>query len=330
MQFSAIYLAKNKGIFDASLHQVSATPQLREGDVRIAIEYSSLNYKDALAINQGAPIVRSWPMVAGIDGAGTVVESAHPDWQVGDKVIHQGWGAGEKYWGCLAQQVCVSGAGLVRLPPTFSSRQAMAIGTAGYTAMLCVLALERNNITPATGDILVTGASGGLGSLAVALLAGLGYRVVASTAKLEEIDFLRLLGAAEVIDRTLLSTPNPQPLQKARWAAVIDAVGSHTLANALAQTTYGGSVIACGLAQGMELPTTVAPFILRQVQLIGIDSSMAPIELRKRAWQRLTTDLAAIKLETITREISLAEVIPTTYRLLSGHLRGRIVVNVNA
>lgn len=328
MTFSAIYLTQQDGVVRAVPSQLNERA-LGAGEVRIAVEYSSLNYKDALAVTNRSPVVRAWPMVPGIDGAGTVSESAHPHWHVGDKVIHQGWGAGESVWGCLAQQACLHGDGLLRLPSTMTSRYAMAIGTAGYTAMLSVLALERNGIFPDKGNILVTGALGGVGSIAVALLSKLGYRVIASTAKVDEIDFLHWLGAAEVIDRTLLSAPSSKPLQKARWIGVIDAVGSHTLANALAQTAYGGVVTVCGLAQGIDLPTTVAPFILRSIQLIGIESANAPQSLRVEAWRRLALDLEVDKLNALVREISLEAVLPMAEQLLAGKLRGRLVVNVN-
>lgn len=328
MSFSAIYLTQKEGVFHALQTQLEPPP-LQDGQVRIAVEYSSLNYKDALALSNRSAVVRAWPMVPGIDGAGTVIESAHPRWRIGDKVFHQGWGAGESVWGCLAQQACLAGDGLLALPANMSTRYAMAIGTAGYTAMLSILALERNGVLPDSGEILVTGALGGLGSIAVALLAKLGYRVTASTAKVDEIDFLRWLGAHEVIDRALLSGPHSRPLQKARWAGVIDAVGSYTLANALAQTQYGGTVTACGLAQGIDLPTSVAPFILRSVQLVGIDSVQAPQHLREQAWQRLAVDLESAKLDALVREIPLSSAISMADQLLAGKLRGRMVVNVN-
>lgn len=327
MSFRAIYL-DNTDHFSASLTQLEPPP-LEEGQVRIALDYSSLNYKDALAITNHARVVRTWPMVPGIDGVGTVIESLHPSWQKGDQVISQGFGTGETTWGCLAEQACVPWQSLVKLPTHMTPREAMAIGTAGLTAMLSILTLEHHGITPDSGNILVTGASGGVGSLAVSLLAKLGYAVIASTAKLEAIDFLHRLGAKEVIDRTLLSTPNSKPLQSTRWIGVIDAVGSHTLANALAQTCYGGIVVACGLAQGIELPTTVAPFIFRQIRLIGIDSVMTPKPLREQAWSRLASDFPLRQLLTIARDIPLTEVINFSTQLISGKIRGRLAVNVN-
>jgi acrylyl-CoA reductase (NADPH) len=268
-------------------------------------------------------------MVAGIDGAGIVEASSHAEWKAGDAVVMNGWGAGEAHWGCLAQKARLDGDWLVRLPDGLSAHDAMAIGTAGYTAMLCVLALERNGVTSGSGDVLVTGAAGGVGSVAIALLARLGYRVVASTGRLDEADYLRALGAAEVIDRTELSAPG-KPLQKTRWAAVVDAVGSHTLANACAQTQYRGTVAACGLAQGMDLPLTVAPFILRAVTLAGVDSVNCPMDLRREAWRRLARDLDRSLLARITAgDIGLDELVPKAAELLDGKVRGRLVVDVN-
>ena len=254
-----------------------------------------------------------------------MLESSHPAWKPGDQVIHNGWGVGETRWGCLAEKARLKGDWLVRLPSAFSTTQAMAIGTAGYTAMLCVLALERQGLKPGDGDVLVTGATGGVGSVATALLAGLGYRVTAATGKATETDYLRQLGAQGVIDRSELSSPG-KPLQKERWSAVVDAVGSHTLVNALAQTRYGGVVAACGLAQGADLPATVMPFILRGVTLAGIDSVMAPLPLRQQAWDRLATDLPAATLSAITREIGMDEVVATADALMRGQVRGRVVV----
>ena len=282
-----------------------------------------------MAITGKAPVVRSWPMVPGIDGAGEVIASSHPDWKAGDAFILNGWGVGETHWGCLAQRARLKGGWLVPRPPGMSARTAMAIGTAGYTAMLSAMALQEQGVDKRSGDILVTGASGGVGSIAIAILAGWGYRVVASTGKLAETDYLTSLGAAEVIDRAELSAPG-KPLQKERWAGVVDAVGSHTLANAVAQTRYGGTVTACGLAQGMDFPASVAPFILRGVRLVGIDSVMAPLPKRVAAWERLANELDASKLATITREIGLAEAISLAPELLAGKLRGRLVVNTHA
>ena len=285
--FKALQLSKSD-TFNAQVVDLDEAA-LPEGDVTVAIEYSTLNYKDGLAITNKSPVVRNWPMVAGIDGAGTVTASSHPLWKPGDKVVHNGWGVGETQWGCLAQVARLRGDWLVRLPGAFTTRQAMAIGTAGYTAMLCVLALEDHGVVSSGGEVLVTGATGGVGSVAVALLGKLGYNVVAATGKKDEEAYLKKLGATSVIERGSLSAPG-KPFQKERWAAVVDAVGSHTLANALAQTRYGGVVAACGLAQGMDLPTSVMPFILRGVTLAGIDSVMAPLPRRQRAWERLARD----------------------------------------
>lgn len=304
----------------------SALPQ---ADVRVRLEYSTLNYKDALAITGNPGVVRKWPMVPGIDGAGAVLSSASDQWKAGDKVVLNGWGVGETHWGCLAQQAQLKAEWLIPLPATFTTRQAMAIGTAGYTAMLCVLALEDHGVTPQSGEVLVTGAAGGVGSVAIALLAKLGYTVVASTGRLAESDYLKRLGAAEVIDRAALSAPG-KPLAKERWAGAIDTVGSHTLANVCASTKYRGAVAACGLAQGMDFPASVAPFILRGVTLAGIDSVMAPRELRLRAWQRLARDLDLALLGTMTTETALAAAIDLAPRILAGQVRGRTVVNVNA
>jgi acrylyl-CoA reductase (NADPH) len=323
--FKALWLEKDDAGFRASLRTLDSGPALADGEVRVAVAYSTLNYKDGLALTNTSPVVRTWPMVPGIDGAGAVIESRHPAWQVGDRVVHNGWGVGETRWGCLAGQAVLPGHGLVRLPAAFTPRQAMAIGTAGYTAMLCVLALERHGVTPADGEVLVTGASGGVGSVALALLAKLGFRTVASTGKLAEGDYLRALGAAEVIDRAALAAPG-KPLQKERWAAVIDAAGSHTLANACAQTRYGGVVAACGLAQGMDFPSSVAPFILRGVTLAGIDSVMAPLPRREAAWSRLARDLDPARLESMTEEIPLGEAIARAADLMAGKVRGRLVV----
>ncbi len=302
--------------------------ELQVGQVRMGVKYSSLNYKDALAITNTAPVVRSWPMVAGIDGVGVVMESKDPDWAVGEWAIHNGWGMGETSFGLMAQQAVVPGRGLVRLPQSLTALESMAIGTAGYTAMLCVMALERHGVVPSSGEVLVTGASGGVGSMSVALLSSLGYSVVASSGKSEEHDFLRDLGAKEVIDRALLSEAG-KPLQKERFAGVIDSVGSNTLANALAQTKYAGVVAACGLAQGADLPTTVMPFILRSVSLVGIDSVMAPIALRQEAWTRLAKDLDLAKLKRITQVVSLQGAVQKAQALRQGLLKGRWVVEVS-
>jgi len=328
--FTAILLDKNDdGSTIARLAQLDDAQLPADGDVTVRVDYSTINYKDGLAITGKAPVVRNWPMVPGIDGAGEVIASSHPDWKAGDAFILNGWGVGESHWGCLSQRARLKGGWLIARPAGMSARTAMAIGTAGYTAMLCVMALEEQGVDRNSGDILVTGASGGVGSIAIALLANQGYRVVASTGRLAEAAYLESLGAAEVIDRAGLSAP-AKPLQKERWAGVVDSVGSHTLANAVAQTRYGGTVAACGLAQGMDLPASVAPFILRGVRLIGVDSVMAPLPKRVAAWERLAKELDAGKLATITREIGLAEALARAPELLAGKVRGRLVVNVNA
>jgi acrylyl-CoA reductase (NADPH) len=300
---------------------------LMEGDVTVAVEYSTVNYKDGLAITGKAPVVRRFPMIAGIDFAGTVESSSHPAWKPGDKVILNGWGLGETHLGAYAEKARVRGDWLVRLPASMSARDAMAIGTAGYTAMLSVMALDRAGITPQRGPLIVTGAAGGVGSVAVALLAKLGYAVIASTGRPAEADYLKGLGAAEVIERKELSGP-PRPLAKERWAGGIDAVGSTTLANLLSMTRYGGAVAACGLAGGMDLPGSVAPFILRGVSLIGIDSVMCPLPLRQQAWSRLESDLDRAKIAAMTSEIGLADVIEAGRRIVDGQVRGRIVVKI--
>ncbi len=325
--FKGILINKDEAGYRAALQEIDEA-QLPEGDVTVRVEWSTLNYKDGLAITGKSPVVRRFPMVPGIDFAGTVSASSHPKWQVGDQVILNGWGVGETHWGGLAQVARVRGDWLVPLPKAFSTRQAMAIGTAGYTAMLCVLALERHGIKPVDGEILVTGANGGVGSVAIALLAKLGYQVVASTGRAAEEAHLKALGAAAIIDRNELSAPG-KPLGKERWAGVVDAVGSHTLANACATTKYRGAVAACGLAQGMDFPSSVAPFILRGVTLYGIDSVMAPLAVRLEAWQRLAQDLDIAKLDEISREIGLNEAIAVGAELLEGKVRGRVVVDVN-
>ena len=328
--FNAILLNKNDdGSTAAQLSQMDDAQLPEDGDVTVAIDYSTINYKDGLAITGRAPVVRKWPMVPGIDGAGQVIASSHPDWKPGDAFILNGWGVGETHMGCLAQRARLKGDWLIRRPEGMSARTAMAIGTAGYTAMLSALALEEQGVTRDSGEILVTGASGGVGSVAIAILSGWGYRVVASTGKLDEADYLKSLGAAEVLDRAALSAPG-KPLQKERWAGVVDSVGSHTLVNAVAQVRYGGVVTCCGLAQGLDFPASVAPFILRGVRLIGIDSVMAPHARRVAAWNRLASDLDAAKLEAITREITLAEALAQAPEIIAGKVRGRLVVNVNA
>ncbi|MGI9586352.1 MAG: MDR family oxidoreductase [Acidimicrobiia bacterium] len=302
--------------------------ELPEGDVTVRTEYSTLNYKDSLALTGSSPIVRSFPMIPGIDLAGTVEGSEHANYSEGDAVLLNGWGIGESHWGGFAEKARVDGDWLVPLPEAFSSRQAMVIGTAGYTAMLSVMALEDHGVSPDTGEVLVTGAAGGVGSVAVSVLGGLGYSVVASTGRSEEADYLRTLGAAEIIDRGELSEPG-RALAKERWAGAIDVAGSHTLANVCAGTKRGGTVAACGLAQGMDLPSTVAPFILRGVTLAGIDSVYCPTPRRVEAWRRLAVDLDVDHIELMAREISLEETIPTAVEQLDGSIRGRIVVDVN-
>ena len=324
--FQAILLEKSEAGFSAAVRPVDEA-NLPAGEVLVQVDHSTLNYKDGLAITNKGPVVRTWPMVAGIDGAGTVLESSHPAWKRGDQVVHNGWGVGETRWGCLAGRARLMGDWLVALPAAFNTRQAMAIGTAGYTAMLCVMALERHGLAPGDGEVLVTGATGGVGSVATALLGKLGHRVTAATGKPGEAGYLRALGASNVIDRAELSAPG-KPLQKERWAAVVDAVGSHTLVNALAQVRYGGVVAACGLAQGADLPGTVMPFILRGVTLAGVDSVMAPIATRREAWARLARDLDPGKLEAITELVPLDQAIAKAHDLMEGKVRGRIVVQL--
>jgi acrylyl-CoA reductase (NADPH) len=300
---------------------------LMDGDVTVAVEWSTLNYKDGLALTGKAPVVRRFPMIAGVDFAGIVETSTHPAWKAGDKVILNGWGLGETHLGAYAEKARVKGDWLVRLPNSMSAREAMAIGTAGYTAMLAVMALERAGMTPSSGPVIVTGAAGGVGSVAVALLAKLGYAVTASTGRPAEAAYLKGLGAAEIIERKELTGP-PRPLGKERWAGGIDAVGSTTLANVLSMTRYGGAVAACGLAGGMDLPTTVAPFILRGVSLLGIDSVMCPLPRRQEAWRRLATDLDGAKIAAMTSEVGLADIVEAGPRIVEGQVRGRIVVKI--
>lgn len=327
--FNAILLNKNDdGSTDAKLAQLDDAQLPADGDVTVRIDYSTINYKDGLAITGKSPVVRKWPMVPGIDGAGEVIASSHPEWKAGDAVILNGWGVGEVHMGCLAQRARLKGDWLIRRPVNISSRNAMAIGTAGYTAMLCAMALQEKGIAKDSGEILVTGASGGVGSVAIAILSAWGYRVIASTGKASEAAYLKALGAADIIDRAELSAPG-KPLQKERWAGVVDSVGSHTLVNALAQTRYGGAVAACGLAQGLDLPGSVAPFILRGVSLLGIDSVMAPRQKREAAWQRLASDLPLDRLEQMIGEISLEEALPRARDIIEGKVRGRLVVDVN-
>ena len=325
--FRAIRIDKAEKGTTAALTQFDEA-ELMDGDVTVRVEWSTLNYKDGLAVTGKAPVVRRFPMIAGIDFAGTVEQSSHPSWKVGDKVICNGWGMGETHLGAYAEKARVKGDWLVALPQGVTARDAMAIGTAGYTAMLSVLALEKHGLTPKDGPVIVTGAAGGVGSVAIAVLSKLGYHVIASTGRLSEAGYLKDLGAAEVIDRNELSGP-AKPLGKERWAGGIDSVGSTTLANLLSMTKYRGAIAACGLAGGMDLPSSVAPFILRGVCLLGIDSVMCPIELRKQAWSRLASDLDRSKLAEITHEINLDEVIAAGPRILGGQVRGRIVVKIS-
>jgi acrylyl-CoA reductase (NADPH) len=327
--FRAIRLYKTDAGQEARFVDLSDA-DLMDGDVDVRIDYSTVNYKDGLAVTGRAPVVRVWPLTPGIDFAGVVERSDHPGFTSGDKVVLNGWGVGETHHGGYAQKARVKGDWLVKLPAGLSAAQAMAIGTAGYTAMLCVMALERQGVTPDKGEVLVTGAAGGVGSVAVTLLSKLGYRVIASTGrKAVEGDYLTGLGAAEIIDRAELSGPG-RPLGKERWAGAVDSVGSHTLANVLAQTRYGGAVAACGLAQGMDLPASVAPFILRGVTLSGVDSVMCPTPRRTEAWARLARDLDLGKLETMTRRAKLGDVPSLAEQILAGQVRGRVVVDVNA
>jgi acrylyl-CoA reductase (NADPH) len=324
--FKAIRIDKAEKGTTVALTQFDEA-DLMEGDVDVRVEWSTLNYKDGLAVTGKAPVVRRFPMIAGIDLAGTVEQSSHPHWKAGDKVICNGWGLGETHLGAYAEKARVKGDWLVRVPEGMSTRETMAIGTAGYTAMLAVLALEKQGLTPNHGPIVVTGAAGGVGSVAITLLSKLGYHVIASTGRMSEADYLKQLGAAEVIDRSELSGP-VKPLAKERWAGGIDSVGSTTLANLLSMTKYGGAIAACGLAAGMDLPSSVAPFILRGVCLLGIDSVMCPIERRKTAWSRLARGLDPGKLAEITQEIGLHEVIGAGAKILAGQVRGRIVVKI--
>lgn len=328
----ALLLEKGQdGGFQARVTEITddaLTEATGDADVLVQLAWSTLNYKDGLAITNSSPVVRKWPMVAGIDGAGTVISSGNPAFQPGDAVVLNGWGVGETHWGCLAGKARLKSSWLVALPQGLSSKQAMAIGTAGYTAMLCVMALQDHGVQPEDGDILVTGAAGGVGSVAVMLLSSMGYRVVASTGRTDQADWLQGLGAHEVIDRQGLSAPG-KPLQKERWAGAVDSVGSHTLANVLAQTRYRGTVAACGLAQGMDLPTSVAPFILRGVTLAGVDSVMCPQPRRQLAWQKLAQHLDLDKLAAATTEIGLTEAVDWAPKILAGQVRGRLVVDIH-
>ncbi|AOF86001.1 quinone oxidoreductase, YhdH/YhfP family protein [Hydrogenophaga sp. RAC07] len=330
--FNALVITKPESGYRCDLTELDEAQLPTTGDVTVRVDYSTLNYKDGLAITGKSPVVRSFPMVPGIDFAGSVTQSDHPKWKAGDRVLLNGFGVGETHWGGLAQMARVKGDWLVALPDNLSERDAMALGTAGYTAMLCVMALQRHwadaGVAPGSGEVLVTGANGGVGSVAISLLTGLGHTVVASTGRPQEADYLKSLGAAAVIDRNELGAPG-KPLQKERWIGVVDSVGSHTLANACASTRYGGAVAACGLAQGMDLPASVAPFILRGVTLYGIDSVMAPMARREAAWKALANTINREQLAAITNEIGLAGAIAAGSEILAGRVRGRLVVDVN-
>ncbi len=326
--FRAILIDKQEGAQSAKVVDLEDS-QLPDAAVTVRIEYSTVNYKDGLAITGKSPVVRKFPMVPGIDLAGVVEASTSDAWRPGDRVLLNGWGVGEGHWGGLAQKARVKAEWLQRLLEAFTTRQAMAIGTAGYTASLCVDALVRHGLSPDQGEVLVTGASGGVGSVAIALLAAAGFTVTASTGKAAEADYLKSLGASQIIDRNELAQPG-KPLQKERWAGVVDSVGSHTLANACAQTKYRGLVTACGLAQGMDFPASVAPFILRGVSLLGIDSVMAPQGLRQLAWERLARDLKIAALDSISTPVGLAGAIGAAQDIVAGTIRGRVIVDVNA
>jgi acrylyl-CoA reductase (NADPH) len=325
--FKAILINKDDQGYRAQLSDIDESA-LPEGDVRIKVHYSTLNYKDGLAITGKGPIVRQFPMIPGIDLTGEVIGSKSPEFKVGDLVVLNGWGVGESHWGGLAQLASVKSEWLIPLPEAFTPKQSLAIGTAGYTAMLCIMALQKHGLKPADGEILVTGAAGGVGSFAISLLHQLGYIVVACSGRLEEADYLKSLGASEVIDRASLSQPG-KPLAKERWAGVVDSVGSHTLANACAATKANGAVAACGLAQGMDFPATVAPFILRGITLYGINSVTQPKQKRIEAWAQLASLCKPEQLMTIAKEISLGESIQYAEALINGKVRGRVIVDVN-
>lgn len=326
--FKAIQIEKTEDGQNVTLKDLEES-SLPEGDVTIDVAYSTLNFKDGLAITGTSPVVRTWPMVPGIDLAGTVRDSSHEDYKAGDKVVLNGWGVGETHWGGLSQVARLKGDWLVALPDAFTERQAMAIGTAGYTAALCINALVDAGVKPEQGPVLVTGATGGVGSVAIALLKAAGFEVHALTGKASEADYLKKLGADEIVDRATMSEKG-KPLQKEVWAGVVDTAGSYTLANACAQTKYGGAVAACGLAQGFDLPVTVMPFILRGVRLLGVDSVMAPKERRMKAWERLGRDLDTDKLDAIGQEIGLGDAIDVAKKFMSGEVKGRYIVDVNA
>ena len=326
MSFRAIQINKSEAGQTVGIVELTDA-DLMDGDVTVNVTHSTMNYKDGLAITGKSPVVRRFPMIPGVDFAGVVESSDNPAFKAGDSVILNGWGCGETHLGGYAQKARVRGDWLVPLPKGLSAQQAMAIGTAGYTAMLCVMALERYGLTPEQGAVVVTGAAGGVGSVSVAVLAKLGWQVIAVTGRPEEADYLKGLGASEIIERKELSSPG-RPLAKERWIAGVDSVGSHTLANVLAATKYGGAIAACGLAQGLDLPATVAPFILRNVALLGVESVMCPKPKRIEAWNRLVQDLDLAKLATITQKIAFEDIIPTAQALLDGKVRGRVVVEV--
>ena len=328
MTFRALLATKTGEDMSVNLVELEDA-DLMPGDVTVRVDYSTVNYKDLAAVSGRGNVIKQFPLIPGIDLAGTVEASSYPGIEVGEKVVANSWGLSQTHHGGYAQKARLSGDWLVKIPEPFSTRDAMAIGTAGYTAMLSVLALEHGGITPDNGDILVTGANGGVGSIAIALLSDLGYRVIASTGRVEEASYLKKLGAAEVIDRTTLSEPGA-PIAAERWAGVVDSVGSHTLANAIAQTKYRGVVTACGLAQGLDLPTTVLPFILRNVTLAGIDSVNAPQHVRMEAWSRLARDLDLEKLARTTSVVGLSGVPDVVQRMAEGKVQGRTVVDVNA
>ena len=326
--FNALVLNKNEDQKATGEIQEIDISELPEGDVLVKVDYSTINYKDSLAITSSSPIIKNFPMVPGIDFAGTVEESTNSNFNIGDNVILNGFGVGEKHWGGLSQKARVNGDWLIHMPKEFTAKQAMAIGTAGYTSMLCVLALENNGITPEKGEILVTGATGGVGSVAISLLSKLGYNICASSGRIEHSEYLKSLGASSIIDRNELSEKG-RPLNKERWAGAIDSVGSHTLANICASLKYGGTVAACGLAQGFDLPSTVMPFILRGVTLAGVDSVYCPIKDRINAWERLASDLNMDQLNEMISTVPLSEVVDSTHNMLSGKTHGRIIVDVN-
>ncbi|UZE04481.1 acrylyl-CoA reductase (NADPH) [Pseudomonas corrugata] len=325
--FKGILIEKQEDKYSARLTELK-DDQLPSGNVTVRVAYSTLNYKDALAITGRGPVVRSFPMVPGIDLAGTVESSDDPRYKPGDRVLLNGWGVGESHWGGLAQKARLNGDWLIPHPESLTERQSMAVGTAGYTAMLCVMALEHHGLKPSNGPVLVTGATGGVGSFAISLLAGAGYTVIAVTGKRSEEAYLKSLGATTIIDRAELSAPG-RPLAKEKWAAVIDSVGSHTLANACASTMSEGLVAACGLAQGMDLPATVAPFILRGISLLGINSVTQPFERRVDAWERLANQLDLDALSLMTKDIGLEASLPAAVDLMDGKIRGRLIVDVN-